>query len=65
MATIVNNPPASNNSGVPMGIIIVIIVLLVLGFLGFVYGLPALKQMQSGMQINVPDKIDVNINQEK
>lgn len=62
MATIVNNPPADNSSG-PMGMIVVLVVLIVLGYLGFVYGLPALREMQGGTQINVPEKIDVNINQ--
>lgn len=62
MATIINNPPASKNSGGPMGIIIVIIVLLVLAVLGYVYVLPAIQNMQSP-QINVPDKIEVNVNQ--
>ncbi|MDP2692846.1 MAG: hypothetical protein Q8O88_04375 [bacterium] len=66
MATIVNNPPASNNSGGSTGIIIALIVLLVLAYLGFVYGLPAIQQMQLGSpQINIPSKIDVNINQQK
>lgn len=66
MTTIVNNPPSSDNSGGPMGIIVVIVVLLVLGYLGFVYGLPALRQMQLGTpQINVPSQIDVNVNQAK
>lgn len=64
MATIVNNPPANNNSGGPMVMIVVLVVILVLGYLGFVYGLPALQQMQSP-QINVPSEIDVNINQPK
>lgn len=64
MATIINNPPASNDSGGPLGMIIVIVVLVVLGFLAYVYGLPALQNMQSGgTQINVPDKVDININQ--
>lgn len=66
MATIVNNPPATNDSGGPMGMIIALVVLLVLAYLGFMYGLPALKQMQLGSpQINIPDKIDVNVNQTK
>lgn len=64
MATIVNNPPASNNSGGPTGIIIALIVLIALAYLFFVYGLPAIQQMQSP-QINIPSKIDVNINQQK
>jgi hypothetical protein len=64
MATIINNPPASDNSGGPFGIIIVLVVLVVLGYLGFVYGLPAIRQTQVGTpQVNVPSKIDVNINQ--
>ena len=65
MATIVNNPP-SNDSGGPMGIIIALIVLVILVFLGFIYGLPILKQMMPGNpQINVPNKIDVNLHQSK
>jgi Na+-transporting methylmalonyl-CoA/oxaloacetate decarboxylase gamma subunit len=65
MATIVNNPPASDNSGGPMGMIIVLVVLLILGYLAYVYGLPAVRQMQGGTQINVPSKIDVNVKQAK
>lgn len=64
MATIVNNPPPANNSGGSMVVIIALIVLLVLVYLGFMYGLPILQQMQiGGTQINVPNKIDVNIKQ--
>lgn len=64
MATIVNNPPPSDNSGGPMGMIVVLVVLLVLGYLGVMYGLPALRQTQVVTpQINIPSKIDVNINQ--
>jgi len=65
MTTIVNNPPPSDNSGGPMGMIIVVVVLLVIGYLGFVYGLPAIQNMKIGTpQINIPSKIDVNINQQ-
>lgn len=47
-----------------MGMIFGLIVLAVIAFLFFVYGLPAIRQTQlGGTQINVPDKIDVNINQ--
>lgn len=63
MTTIVNNPP-SNDSGGLMGVVVLIVVLVVLGYLGYVYGLPALQQMQSGgVQINVPKNIDVNVKQ--
>ena len=65
MATIVNNPPTSDNSGGPMNMIIVLVVLLVIGYLAYIYGLPVVRQMQGGTQINVPSKIDVNVNQTK
>lgn len=64
MATIINNPPAQNDSGGPITLIIVIIVLAVLAYLGYVYGLPAIRQMQTGgvtPQINVPGNINVNV----
>jgi uncharacterized membrane protein YphA (DoxX/SURF4 family) len=64
MTTIVNNPPPAKESGGGMGWIIALIVLLVVGYLFFMYGIPALRQMQLGSpQINIPSKIDVNINQ--
>jgi hypothetical protein len=65
MVTVVNNPPPSDNSGGPMSMIILLIVLLVLGYLGFVYGLPALRQMGGTTQVNIPSKIDVNVQQAK
>jgi len=65
MTTIVNNPPPSENSGGPMGMIIALVVLGVLVYLGLVYGLPALRQAQlGGPEINIPSTIDVNVNQE-
>lgn len=64
MTTIVNNPPAPKESGGGMGMIIRVIVLLVVAYLFIVYGLPALQHVQLGApQINVPSKIDVNVNQ--
>lgn len=63
MTTIVNNPPSSDNSGGPMGWIIGIIVLIILGYFVYVYGLPAIRQMGGTPQINIPSKIDVNVNQ--
>ncbi len=66
MTTIVNNPPSSDNSSGPIGLIIGLIVLIVLGYLFFVYGLPAIQNMHWGQtQVNIPSKIDVNINQNK
>lgn len=66
MTTIVNTTPASNESGGSMGMIIGLFILVVAVVLFFVYGLPAIQHLQVGTpQINVPGKIDVNINQTK
>ena len=58
MATIVNNPPARSNNN---GALIAIIMLLILAVLFFYYGLPAIRSY-SAPQVNVPGKIDVNVN---
>jgi hypothetical protein len=64
MTTIVNTPPAPKESGGGMGMIIGLIVLIAMGYLFFVYGIPAIQRVQVGTpQINIPSKIDVNINQ--
>lgn len=66
MTTIVNTPPANNDSGGMMGMVFGIVVLVVLGYLFFIYGVPAIRQFQSrGVQINVPSDINVNVNQAK
>lgn len=67
MTTIVNTPPASNESGGnTMGMIIGLVFILVIGYALVVYALPALKNMQIGApQINVPSDIDVNVKQTK
>lgn len=63
MATVINNPP-SDNSGGPFMMIIFVLVLIVLGYLAYVYGIPALRQVNVGTpQINVPSTIDVNVKQ--
>ena len=64
MTTVVNNPPPSNDSGGGMGMIIGLIALIVVAYLFFVYGFPAIRQMGTP-QINIPGKIDVNVNQTK
>lgn len=65
MTTIVNTPAPSNDSSGGMGMIIGLIVLIVVAYLFFVFGLPAISQMQIGTpQINVPSSIDVNIKQQ-
>ncbi len=63
MTTIVNNPPPSKESGGGMGLIVGLVVFVIAAYLLVVYGIPAVRQMQTGSpQINVPSKIDVNIN---
>lgn len=75
MTTVVNTPAPvvqqaapADNSGNGMGMVVGLFVLIILGALFFMYGLPAIKQMQVSTpqvapQINIPDKIDVNIDQ--
>lgn len=65
MATVVNNTPTatpatngSNGTGFLLGIILLI---LFVGALLY-YGLPALNRASSGPNINVPEQIDVNVN---
>lgn len=66
MTTVINTPQPANDSNSGMGMIIGLVVLIVFGFLFFVYGLPALRNMRLGNpQINIPSKIDVNVNQTK
>lgn len=49
-----------------MGMMVFLVILFLGIYMFFVYGMPAIKGMQSGSpQINVPDKVDVNINQTK
>lgn len=73
MATIVNNP-SSDNSGSGMGFVLGILVLIVFVLVLFYYGLPALRgrtasstpESASGgsseINVDVPDKVDVNVN---
>ena len=62
MATVVNNPaPASDGNS---SVILTVLLIVVLGVLFYVYGLPAINNAQAP-QINVPNKIDVNVKQTK
>lgn len=64
--TVVNNPPAQKESSGSMGLIIGLIILLVVVYLFFVYALPAIQNIKLGNpQVNIPGKIDVNVNQTK
>jgi hypothetical protein len=63
MTTIINSPPSSDSN--VSSVFIGVFVLVVLGMIFFYYGLPAIRQIgqSNSPQINVPEKIDVNINQ--
>lgn len=66
MTTVINTPQPASDSNSGMGMIVGIVVLIVFGFLFFMYGLPAFRNMRLGNpQINIPSKIDVNVNQTK
>jgi len=70
MTTIVNTPGQGNSdSGSGMGMIVGVVLLIAFLFAFFVYGLPMLRSsVGSGSttpQINVPDDINVNVNQPK
>ena len=64
MTTIINTPaPAESNGN--SGLIIGLFVLIILGLMFYYFGIPAIRQMGQASipQINVPNKIDVNIKQ--
>lgn len=63
MATIINTPASTGESSSGMGFLLGI-VFLILFILALLYvGLPMLNRATSSPQVNVPDQIDVNINQ--
>lgn len=62
MATIVNSPPAQsdNSSLLVVGVFLLLAFLVIVGY----FGLPLLRNMNTvsqPTQIQVPDKIDVNV----
>lgn len=60
MATVINNPDQGNGGGT--GMIIGAVVLLIVVVLFFVYGLPAMRNSGSDTNVNVPDEIQVDVN---
>ncbi|MDP2638194.1 MAG: hypothetical protein Q8P26_03995 [Candidatus Levybacteria bacterium] len=66
MATTVVNPP-QNSSNNGTGFLLGIIVLIVLVILFFVYGLPYIQSYMAGggVEINIPENIDVNLNKQQ
>lgn len=70
MAVINNAAPATDNSS-GMGFLMGVILLIAFIFFAFYFGLPVLQNSLNGAgagggtQINVPDKMDVNVKQTK
>lgn len=68
MATVINNPGDGggggndSSSGVFIGIILAVVVA---GALFFIYGLPAMRNTDTGPTINVPDKVQIDVNAPK
>jgi len=65
MATIVNNPAPTTDGGNGMGFFFGAVLLILFLVLFFYYGLPYFRNVGQAPQINVPGKIDVNVNQTK
>ena len=66
MTTIVNNPaPKTESNGFP-GVIVGVFAVLVFAYLFMTFALPAIRNIQvPPTQINIPEKINVNIEQTK
>lgn len=66
MATIINNPNSDGEgTGGSMGMVFGIVIAIAIIVLFVVYGLPALRNsntQRSGTQVNVPESVDVNLN---
>jgi hypothetical protein len=69
MTTIVNTPAPTTDNNSSSGFLIAVIGLIVFVVILIYFGLPALKNMSPAEinipapQVNVPDKIDVNVKQ--
>lgn len=62
MATIINNPGDGGNSSGGVGLIIGVIVIIAVIALFLLYGLPAMRKNNNDTNINVPDKIQIDVN---
>ncbi len=60
METVVNNPP-QRSEGNGMGLIVGAIILLAALILFFIYGLPYVSSMFRAPQMNVPNRVDINV----
>lgn len=60
MTTVVNNPAPSGDSG-GTGMLIGVVLLIVFVVLLLYFGLPVIRRATQAPQINVPEKIDINV----
>ncbi len=61
MATIVNTPAQTERSG-GMGFLVGVVLLILFVLLLIGYGLPYIQSVTQTPQVNVPGKVDVNVN---
>lgn len=62
MATIVNTPGSTSDSGNSMGLIVAVLLIAFFGILFFVYGLPMLRRSAPATEVVIPDQINVDVN---
>ncbi len=66
MVTVVNNPqPTTEGGDNGMGALFAALMILIVVIVFIYFGLPALRSSNISPQINVPNKIDVNVNKTK
>lgn len=66
MATVIEHEHTQGTGGDSgMGTLLGIIMLLIVAVLFFVYGLPLVANSLQGPQVNVPGKIDINVQNPK
>jgi hypothetical protein len=58
MPTVINNPSTESGSG--FGVVVSVVVILIVAILFFMYALPALRD-RGGTQVNVPDRIQIDV----
>jgi high-affinity Fe2+/Pb2+ permease len=62
MATIINNPDSNSGNSGGAGLVVGVVLAIIIVFLFIAYALPALRRGNSGVTVNVPDKVNVNVN---
>ena len=63
MAEIIHEHVADRRSGNGMGFLLGVLLLIVVVVLLIYYGLPLIRNAAPTYQVNVPDKVDVQVNQ--